>query len=533
MIPEMGSDDDAADDYGLAAALKAHPDALITGITEDGQFCPLPEALGATQAILGGTSVFELVPQHEWASIGAGWLRVLQHGNHVGTVVTNEGERVSLLTYDAREHYGMVVMLMVPNATLGEASTDDQRPVVARFGIYHRDALATIVGMDEGAEGLLGWSVDDLVGVAANDLIHPDDQANGLENWLATLAAPGQARRWRGRHRHKDGTYRWIEFTNTNRMETAGHVVSEMMDVSEEMATAEALREQRELLARLNEALPLGVCQIDRDWNVVYANNQLYDLVGRDPGEDLATALADVAGDDLPKLTAAVESVLGAGPDHNFELRLHLESGTERVCLVNLRALRDADDAITGAVVCVSDITEATVLRRELEIQATVDPLTGCQNRAATMTALRRAMHAGPGTGPGPGTAAVFIDLDRFKPVNDELGHAAGDELLVTVARRLHALVRDGDTVGRVGGDEFLVVCPKTAGAATAMRIGERIAAELAQPFKLIGSTVTIGASVGVAWTDSPDATADSLVATADAAMYRSKRAGRSQAVLA
>jgi diguanylate cyclase (GGDEF)-like protein len=146
------------------------------------------------------------------------------------------------------------------------------------------------------------------------------------------------------------------------------------------------------------------------------------------------------------------------------------------------------------------------------------------------MASLDRAM---AGRVPGGGTAVIFIDLDRFKPVNDELGHAAGDELLVTVAARLNNMVRDGDLVGRIGGDEFLVVCPRASGPQAAIDIAERITDGLGDPFVLHRGTVTIGASVGVAWTDAPDATPDSLVAAADDAMYRSKRSGASEVVLA
>jgi diguanylate cyclase (GGDEF)-like protein len=188
---------------------------------------------------------------------------------------------------------------------------------------------------------------------------------------------------------------------------------------------------------------------------------------------------------------------------------------------------------VIGALACTSDITEATTLRGELEARATFDLLTGCYNRAATMAALEQAMAEARDDRMGRGTGVIFIDLDRFKPVNDELGHAAGDELLAAVAERLRGLVRDGDIVGRVGGDEFLIVCPGAHGAESVMPIAQRITADLINPIRISGAAVIIGASVGVAWTSAPEATPDSLVAAADTAMYDSKRAGRSQVVLA
>jgi diguanylate cyclase (GGDEF)-like protein/PAS domain S-box-containing protein len=524
-------DDAEDDDFGLAAAIAQYPDALITAITYEGQFCPMPEGLPYTQQVLEFANVFEMVPKSEWGRIGSGWLRLLEHGSYVGSLETIWGDRRSTLNFDARKRFGVLIMLVIPDETLGNASDDDTLPMTARFGVYQRNPVANVVGVDEGAQSMLGWSEAEIAEWSANDLIHPDDQANALENWLHTLASPAdKPQRWRGRHRHQDGSFQWIEFTNTNRTDDLGYVVSEMMDISDEMATAEALRERDELLARLNDALPLGVVQIDRDWNVRYANNQLFELIGRERSTSLAEVLDDVDDADRPQLVSAVNLVLDAGTDHSFEIRLHLPAG-DRVCLVNLRALRDRDEAITGAVLCVSDITEAYSLRAELEVRATFDQLTGCHNRASTMAALEETMTAAGAA--GKGTAVIFIDLDRFKPVNDELGHAAGDDLLVEVAERLRRHVRDGDVVGRVGGDEFLVVCAGTAEPGDAMHIARRIATDLTRPALIGDREVCIGASLGVAWTATPDATPDSLVAAADTAMYRSKRVGSSLPVLA
>jgi diguanylate cyclase (GGDEF)-like protein/PAS domain S-box-containing protein len=526
------------DDHGLAAALAAYPAAGVTAITSQGLFCELPEALAdllVDHKELKGTSVFDLILPESWPTTINGWKRTLQHGMGAGAVKDVDGNDAYILCYDVRPAHDVLVMLMMPGTGDEAIEIPEDRPLTNRFGTLYRDVVGLVIGMDAGAEGLLGWSLEEIAALTPAELIHPDDGENCHENWLDMLGLPGRPQRWRGRHLHADGTWRWLEFTDTNRLHdpTHGHVVCEMMDISEQMATEEALRSQRELLARLNDALPLGVIQIDRDWKVVYANNHFYALVGREPSGDLGAVLADVAAEDLPLVLSAVESVLGEGTDQSVEVHLHLPSGPERICLVILRALRDGSGAITGAVICVSDMTEAVVLRRELEARATYDQLTGCHNRATTMTELHRVLRAADGGERRAGTAVIFIDLDRFKPVNDKLGHALGDRLLAVLADRLRAVVREHDLVGRLGGDEFLVLCPELASGSDAMPIAQRIAATLSRPVDIDGTVLRVGASVGVAWTDAPDATPDSLVAAADAAMYRSKREGRSEAVLA
>jgi diguanylate cyclase (GGDEF)-like protein len=125
----------------------------------------------------------------------------------------------------------------------------------------------------------------------------------------------------------------------------------------------------------------------------------------------------------------------------------------------------------------------------------------------------------------------LFCDLDRFKAVNDTLGHAAGDELLRQVSARLRAAVRPGDTVGRLSGDEFAVLVPRLAGAASAEAVVARVAGAFAEPFRLEGTPVVVGTSTGVAIhpgrAGDPSAAAERLLREADAAMYRHKLRGR------
>jgi diguanylate cyclase (GGDEF)-like protein len=150
--------------------------------------------------------------------------------------------------------------------------------------------------------------------------------------------------------------------------------------------------------------------------------------------------------------------------------------------------LTDAAGVVTGAVGWLSDVTDRAQLHRELEVRASVDKLTSCLNREASLKLVEQ-MTAAP-KAPGEGNALIFIDLDRFKSVNDRFGHAAGDRLLAAAGDRLRGTARKGDAVGRVGGDEFIVICPRVESSAQAVKIAERIAA---------ATTATVDVGTGVA----------------------------------
>jgi diguanylate cyclase (GGDEF)-like protein len=172
--------------------------------------------------------------------------------------------------------------------------------------------------------------------------------------------------------------------------------------------------------------------------------------------------------------------------------------------------------------------SEMQQLHAMLARQARTDELTGLPNRAAIVDDLAAALSYAPGA---PEVAVLFIDLDRFKLVNDHLGHAVGDELLVQVAARLRASIRQGDTVGRYGGDEFVAVLNGLTTGQGASAIADRIVATMGRPFHLsVEDPVSIGASVGIAFAQAGMDVA-AVLREADSAMYEAKVGGRGRCV--
>ncbi|HMD60238.1 MAG TPA: diguanylate cyclase, partial [Opitutaceae bacterium] len=241
------------------------------------------------------------------------------------------------------------------------------------------------------------------------------------------------------------------------------------------------------------------------------------------------TLLATLTSEGMAAFEAALGEVLAEGVDRDLEVDIALPSGAWRRALMSVRALFRPGGEVGGAITCVLDVTDSARARQELEVRATFDALTQCYNRSSILGAVQQELECRDTSTAG----VIYVDLDNFKPVNDSLGHAAGDELLTLVAERLKIASRGNDVVGRLGGDEFLVLLREIPGADIAMRVAKRIGESLCKPFELSSGTIKLGASIGVACADAEPLTAEDLVKRADSAMYQSKADGNCLPVLA
>lgn len=168
-------------------------------------------------------------------------------------------------------------------------------PVRRRYGWVTRSDVAELIDVDDGMLDMLGYSRAEFAGLETVALVHPDDYALVVGQWFDLLTAPpAAARRCRVRYRRQDGSYLWMELTVTQHLDDPNqpHMLSEMVDISEEMAAMDEVWQSRELLHRLTETLPVGVLQLDVDGGIVYANDRLHQMVGVSRADTLTEQLA-------------------------------------------------------------------------------------------------------------------------------------------------------------------------------------------------------------------------------------------------
>jgi diguanylate cyclase (GGDEF)-like protein/PAS domain S-box-containing protein len=350
--------------------------------------------------------------------------------------------------------------------------------------------------------------------------LHPDDQHRVLEALLQSKSAPRRDVEVVARvHNEHDGWHEMrLLFTNLlEHPEVQGIVVR---------AVDETIFEREARWQALVGESPIGIYELDLDGRCTFANLTFARLTDIEPGEALGVGWrARMHPDDVAEMLACQQQAATRNEACVTELRLTTRDGAPRWLRARSVPLCHREGRMIGFLGTLEDVTDQHRLEERLEYDATHDRLTGLGSRALLVEQVSAAL-ARTRRG-GRGVALLFIDLDGFKRVNDMLGHAAGDELLVQVASRLRGALRDGDACVRLGGDEFVVCCDMESLEHSAL-LADRLLATLSEPYDVHGHEVLVGASVGIATAQGEDpVSVDQLLSNADVAAYRAKRHGR------
>ena len=395
-------------------------------------------------------------------------------------------------------------------------------------GILAFDSVGVVQTFNPGAETLFGYSQDEVSEIRIQDLLPVC--IPGVVSQLAESSPDGGAA---CEGRRKDGTMFPAELT-ISRMEMADRLLytAIVRDVSARREAEEKLRESEERYALAARGANDGLWDWDLRKNEVHYSERWKAMLGAEDTEVSTSPdewLGRVHSEDVVSLRAQLADHLEGRVAHfECEYRIRHSTGGYRWVLTRGIAVRDQQGRATRIAGSQSDITERKRAERQLLYDALHDPLTGLPNRSYFMNRVDQAREEAARSSRRL-FGVLFLDIDRFKIVNDSLGHHVGDQLLIAVAERFKSCLRPGDTICRLGGDEFAILVENLAGVADATQIAERIQRELEAPVLVEEREMYAAVSIGIALSSTGRQTAEELVRDADIAMYRAKSRGKAR----
>lgn len=314
-----------------------------------------------------------------------------------------------------------------------------------------------------------------------------------------------------------------IEMANLQADQAKGYA-----DALEKQSTA--LRESEERFRSAFDFAPIGIALVSPEGNWVKVNKALSKILGYTEEEFLASDFQSmVFKEDLDKMLIKINELL-SGKTASCQLEQRYLNKRGEIVWVSWSGstVLNTKAKQPGLIFQIQDITDKKHAEKQLEYKATHDPLTGLPNRALFMARLEQSLEK-VRENPSHKVSVLFIDLDRFKYVNDSLGHQIGDELLVKIARRLKDCMRPRDLVARLGGDEFTILVEGGHQPEEVVNIAGRIQEKFVLPFDLSGHEVYSSASIGILNVSEQHKTPEDLMRDADTAMYQAKRSGKAR----
>jgi diguanylate cyclase (GGDEF)-like protein/PAS domain S-box-containing protein len=426
-----------------------------------------------------------------------------------------------------------------PVAGEASATADTARVLETLLGnlegmVYRcrNDAHWTMEFVSDGCARVTGYPPEDLLlngRLSYEELTHPEDRARVRSVINEALAA---RRRFEVEYRiqHCAGGVRWVWERGIGLYDAGGNVTwleGIIEDVTERKEADLALREAERRYRSLFDNAIEGIFRTSPDGHYLDANPALARIYGFDSPHDLISSLRDIRRQlyiDPARREEFMRIIKARGSISGFESQVYRKNGDTIWISENARAVFEHDQVVyyEGTV---EDITERRLYQARIEQQANYDTLTGLANRSLLNDRIQQAIFTAASY--GTRLAIVFVDLDRFKFINDSLGHHVGDELLKAMADRFRSSVREHDTVARLGGDEFVLLINGQGEPDSVGTVMERMLELISRPWRSAYGEFEVTCSIGVALYPDDGSDADTLLKHADSAMYRAKEHGR------
>ena len=396
--------------------------------------------------------------------------------------------------------------------------------------VFILEADYTLRSASAAVERVLGCAPEDLIGVEASRFMHPDDLPKVRDAFDLAVSAPVGRAQVTYRRRNAAGDWAWAEATITNQLDdpVVAGVVANVRDVDErERALASVVEREARLTAVMSRSSDVALF-FDRDGTIRWVSPAITAALGLAPENLLGTNAIDLVHPEDRGVALRTFGRWLEAPSEHVRVEFRFLDPVGRVRWVEQVATDLTDDPSVGCIVAnLRDVTDRRLAHDELARLALVDTLTGLPNRNALQELAIAALDRSPDD---RFCAIAFFDLDDFGDVNDALGHVAGDELLVGIARRVEAALPANATLTRFGGDQFAVLCDGVADLPETLAITAAVQQALAAPFVIDQKEVFAVVSFGLAL--SPPDDIDVLLRRADVALRRAKSAGRGQTVV-
>lgn len=483
----------------------AHPDCrqchALTGDAVIGA-CWSQPILAAGKEVVGVFSVYLQTPQ---APCAAGLATIEQLARLASIAIVQRRSAQRLLDSEARfralaEHTSEAILV-------------------------HR--ATRIVYVNPAAVALFGArSARDLLGTSTMDRIHPDYLAQQRTRMERIMQRQPLTPLVQSRFRRLDGTAFDVDVQGTSIMFDGAEAVHvSIRDITQRKQNEQQLKVAANVFSHALEGILITTADgTIVDVNAAFTRISGYareDVLGRNP------RLLGAGRQDKAFYAAFWQSLMAQG-HWSGELWNQRKNGEVYAVLQHISAVHDENGQVTQYVALCSDITRRKAHEAQLDQMAHFDALTGLPNRVLEADRLQQAM--AQAVRRGRRLALVYIDLDGFKAINDTYGHAAGDHLLVALAQRMKQALRDGDTLARIGGDEFAAVLVDLAHEADCSPLLQRLLTAASQPIRYDNNSLQVSASLGVTFYPQPhDLTPDQLLQQADLAMYQAKQSGKNR----